>query len=329
MSLQWTRRDFLAASAVAGTSAALAARSGVALADDPAWKTTLHKAMLGAPNEEVLKKWKAAGFEGYESTLWNQSAEQAANTRKAAAAAGLKIHSVLFGWGDSNLGDAELAATIAKMETALKTSQAYGGTTVLFVPCKIGGMPMPQPWEFDIKFDEKTDHLKQVVAGDNTKYEKYIAAHDHAVDTSRECVTRLISTAEKTGIIIALENVWNNLWVKPDVFANFVASFNHPLVKAYFDIGNHVKYAPPQDWIRTLGKLVAKCHVKDFKLNPDGHGGDFCNIRDGSVDWPAVRKALDAIGYNGWLSIEGGSLSIEEGGRRLDLIVAGKLYSDN
>ena len=121
-----------------------------------------------------------------------------------------------------------------------------------------------------------------------------------------------------------LENVWNNLWVKPDLYANFVASFHSPWVKAYFDIGNHVKYAPPQDWIYALGKLIAKCHVKDFKLKPDGHGGDFCNIRDGSVDWPAVRKALDDVGYNGWMTIEGGDLSPKEHSKRLDLIIAGK-----
>ena len=65
-----------------------------------------------------------------------------------------------------------MADTIAKMKTALQAAQGYGATTVLFVPCKIGGMPMPEPWEFDIRFDEKTGHLKQVVAGDNAKYQQ-------------------------------------------------------------------------------------------------------------------------------------------------------------
>jgi len=65
-----------------------------------------------------------------------------------------------------------------------------------------------------------------------------------------------------------------------------------PWVKSYFDIGNHVKYAPPQDWIQALGPLIAKVHIKDFKLNPDGHGGKFVHPRDGSVDWPVVRRAL-------------------------------------
>jgi hexulose-6-phosphate isomerase len=73
-----------------------------------------------------------------------------------------------------------------------------------------------------------------------------------------------------------------------------------------------------------LGKLVLKCHVKDFKLNADGHDGEFCDIRDGSVDWPTVRAALEEIGYNGWMTIEDSKLSVVDNGKRLDLIVAGK-----
>lgn len=319
MDLRLNRRGFLASSAVAGAGLVLASRLEAA-----PWKTTLHKAMIGSPTEETLKSWKAAGFDGMETTDWKVSPEVAAAARKTADSLGMKIHSILFGWGNLNGGDAALAAGVADMETALKAAQGYGCDAVLYVPCKIGGMPMPEAWEFDIRFDEKTGHLKQVVAGDNAKYQAYIEAHNHATDATREGVKRLIPTAEKTGVIIALENVWNNLWVKPELAKNLVASFDSPWVKAYYDIGNHVKYAAPQEWIRTLGKLIVKCHVKDFKLNPDGHGGNFCNIRDGSVDWPAVRKALDDIGYNGWMTIEGDQASIEEQSKRLDLIIAGK-----
>ena len=74
-----------------------------------------------------------------------------------------------------------------------------------------------------------------------------------------------------------------------------------------------------------MGKLIVKIHVKDFQLKPDGHGGKFCDIRDGSADYAAIRKLLDQIGYNGWMTIEGsGRLSLEERSKRLDLIVAGK-----
>ena len=134
----------------------------------------------------------------------------------------------------------------------------------------------------------------------------------------------LIPLAEDLKVIIALENVWNNLWVKPPLFRNFVASFNHPMVRAYFDIGNHVKYEPPQNWIKVLGPLIVKLHMKDFKLKPDGHGGEFVHPRDGGIDWPAVRLALDQVGYDGWASIEDDGLPLAEFSRRFDLIEAGQ-----
>jgi len=39
---------------------------------------------------------------------------------------------------------------------------------------------------------------------------------------------------------------------------------------------------------------------------------------------PAVRAALDKVGYRGWMTIEGGELSLAENSKRLDLIIAGK-----
>lgn len=290
------------------------------------FETTLHKALIGTPTSETLTSWKAAGFEGIESNQWSASPEVAMAGRKAAEKLDMRVHSVLRGWTNFNSPDAgKVAGDIESVETALKTAGAYGADAVLLVPCRVSGMAMPQPWEFDIEFDEKTCHVSRVAAGDNAKYADYIAAQNNATDTSRKAVEKLIPAAEKAGVVIALENVWNNLWVKPALFARFVASFDSPWVKAYFDIGNHVKYALPEEWIRALGKLIVKCHVKDFKLNPDGHGGRFVDIRDGSIDWPLVRKELDKVGYNGWMTIEGsGGLSLEERNKRLELIVAGK-----
>ena len=183
---------------------------------------------------------------------------------------------------------------------------------------------MPEAWEFDIAFDAKSGHVTRVAAGDNSKFDTYIQAQNRATDTSRSAVEKLIPMARELGVVIGLENVWNNLWVKPDLFRNFVASFHDPWVKAYFDIGNHVKYAPPQEWITKLGALLVKVHIKDFRLNPDGHGGKFVTLREGSIDWPAVRRALDEARYNGWTTIEANDLSLPEFNRRLDLILEGK-----
>ena len=337
-----TRREFLATSVAAPLVLAAAGRLPAA---EKTFSTQLKKAMIcGRPAEDHLRKLKAAGFDGVETTAADLAPDDAAPCRQVAENLGMKIHSVLRGWMEFNSTDpAKVEETIQAAERSLRAAQAFGADAILLVPCRIGDVKMPQPWEFDIEFDEATGHLRRVVKGDNEPYKAYIEAHDHATDTSRQAVRKLIPVAEETGVVIAIENVWNNLWVKPDLFAHFVKSFDSPWVKAYFDIGNHVKYAPPEQFIRALGPRsppwqgepavarpratrlgeLAKCHVKDFKLNPDGHGGNFCNIRDGSVNWPVVRKALDEVGYSGWMTIEGGNCSLEEHSRRLDLILAG------
>jgi hexulose-6-phosphate isomerase len=314
--LNLSRRGFLAASAAVGIGLSTKARGGEAT-----FKTTLHKAMIqGNPTEASLKPLKDAGFEGVEASP--VGLDQAARAREAAEKLGMRIHSVLRGWVNFNGKNPE--GDIQSVAAALRSAKAYGADAVLLVPCRIGGMPMPQPWEFDIQFDEKTGHITRLTAGGDEKFKAYIAAHDHATDTSIDAVKKLIAVAEETRVVIALENVWNNLWVKPAIFKWFVASFQNPWVKAYFDIGNHVKYAPSEEWVGALGPLVAKCHVKDFKLAADGHGGNFIRVGEGSVNWPAVRKALDDAGYNGWLTDEGGGFPLPELNRRFDLIIAGK-----
>ncbi|MBE3070084.1 MAG: sugar phosphate isomerase/epimerase, partial [Planctomycetes bacterium] len=262
---------------------------------------------------------------GVETGDWKATPEEAAAARAAADKAGMKVHCVLRGWMAFNSADpATVAKSVAETETALRAAEGYGADAILLVPCRIGGMPMPEPWEFDIEFNETTGRLVRVVQGDNTKYRAYIDAHNQAVDGSIAAVQKLIPVAEKTKVVIGLENVWNNLWVKPAYFKSFVAMFKSPWVKAYLDLGNHVKYAPAEEWVRALGPLLVRCHVKDFKLKSDGHGGDFCRIREGSINWPVVRKALDDVGYSGWMTIEDSGLPLEEYAKRLDLIIAGQ-----
>jgi hexulose-6-phosphate isomerase len=335
-----TRREFIASSAaVAGATLVYGQAGGAPTpsAAAPTFRTTLHKALIQQkPTEETLRAIKAAGFEGFESGILPPA--EAARVRAIADSLGLRIHSVLRGWAAFNSPQKEeVDRSFALTEDALRSAEIQGADAVLAVPCRISAMTvggfgqkdgilMPRPWEFQIEFDQKTGHLTRVVHGDNARYADYIRAQNHAIDTSTVMVNRLIPLAEKTGVVLALENVWNHLWVKPAHFRHFVASFQSRWVQAYFDIGNHVKYGPPEEWILTLGSLLRKVHVKDFRLNPaDADGqGSFVNIRDGNVRWPVIRAALEEVGYNGWLTIEGGTnITMEEHGRRLDLILKG------
>jgi len=319
MASRLTRRGFLATSAAVGIGLA------AGRAEEATFKTKLHKSLIvGKIEEKVLAQHKEAGFEGVETTARDVTANEAEKARALADKCAMRIHSVLAAWWNFN-DPKKVDADIKSLEVALEAARGYGADAVLMVPCRVGGMPMPEAWEFDIEFDEKTGHVARVVKGDNAPYKEYIEAQNHATDVSREALKRLIPTAEKTKVVLAVENVWNNLWVDPALTASLVRSVGSPWVQFYFDIGNHVKYSPPEKWIRTLGKMIVKMHVKDFKLNPDGHGGKFVDIRDGSVNWPSVRRTIDEIGYNGWMTIEGsGGLSLEEKSKRLDLILAGK-----
>ncbi|HNU99000.1 MAG: sugar phosphate isomerase/epimerase [Verrucomicrobia bacterium] len=323
-----TRRQFISnsASLLGGLSLGTVTASRAAWSAESTPPAGLKRALiLSKPTEASLAALKNAGFDGAEAGILPPS--DAEECRAWAEKLGLRIHSVLRGWAEFNSPDAaKVESSLKVTEDALRAAEAYGADAVLLVPCRIGGMKMPRAWEFHLEFDEATGHLREVVAGDNRPYADYIDAHNRAIDASTEAVKRLIPVAEKTGVVIAIENVWNNLWVRPAHFRHFVASFRSPWVRAYYDIGNHVKYAPSEQWILELGSLLAKVHVKDFKLAPadPAGGGEFVNIRDGSVRWPVVRAALDCVNYRDWLTIEGGDLSMEEHRHRLDLIIEGK-----
>ena len=73
-------------------------------------------------------------------------------------------------------------------------------------------------------------------------------------------------------VVVAVEEVWNKFLLSPIEFARYVDEFDSPRLKAYFDVGNVVLYAFPQDWIRTLGPRIVKVHLKDFNVGQHVEG---------------------------------------------------------
>lgn len=349
MTKRINRREFLGASAALAASPyaphspsvgrSVSAAVGAAQSPAPPFTTKPRKALIqDRPTEEYLTQLKAAGFDGVEAPRPVPPAE-AEKIRATAERLGLRVHSVIRGTALFNSTDrAVVDQHFVQTEEAIQSAQAFGADTVLLVPARIeahtpggagnrNGILMPRPWECLLEWDPKTGHLSRAVAGDNAPYAEYIRQQNHAVDTSTDAVKRLIPLAEKAGVVLALENVWNNLWVNPLYFRQYVESFQSKWVRAYYDIGNHIKFGRPEEWILTLGSLIVKVHVKDYKLDAadaDGQGA-FVNIRDGSVRWPIVRTALEQINYSGWMTIEAPiGISVAEQGSRLDLILAGK-----
>jgi hexulose-6-phosphate isomerase len=111
----------------------------------------------------------------------------------------------------------------------------------------------------------------------------------------------------------------------PDFAAAFVRMFKHDRVRAYLDLGNHVRYAPTETWLRTMGPLIVKLHIKDFKIDrTKKNDGDFVPIGKGDVDWVSVRKVIDEVGYSGWVTIESGGYTDAEHSALMDRFFAGR-----
>jgi hexulose-6-phosphate isomerase len=121
-------------------------------------------------------------------------------------------------------------------------------------------------------------------------------------------IRRAIPYAEKKRIHILIENIWNTFLIEPLTMARYIDELDSPYVKAYFDVGNVVRWGFPQHWIEVLAKRTVKIHIKEYNLkvamNEGMSKGFAVPIGQGSIDWKRVREELKKIGYRGWATAE-------------------------
>ena len=118
-----------------------------------------------------------------------------------------------------------------------------------------------------------------------------------------EAVRQILPAAEKAGVAICIENVWNKFLLSPLEMRDFIDSFDSEMVGAYFDVGNVLLTGYPEQWIRILGKRIKRVHVKDFNRSI-GTAEGFVDLLEGDVDFQTVKKALAGIGYDGYVTAE-------------------------
>ncbi|MBL7153025.1 MAG: sugar phosphate isomerase/epimerase [Phycisphaerae bacterium] len=97
--------------------------------------------------------------------------------------------------------------------------------------------------------------------------------------------------AEDAGVALVIES-----WLSAEEHLAIIERVGSPAIKVYYDVGNSHKagydiYAE----IRQLGKHICQFHAKDYD---DLYG-------KGTIAFEEVRKAMDDIGYRGWLVMEG------------------------
>lgn len=277
--IQMQRREFLQQTAAATVAAVVSERVSAAVVSPPPLTKKSLKIGMVTDKVSILEKFKMlkeVGFDGVE--LDSPHDLNLREILEARDKTGLELPGVVnsahWKYPLSDPDPKVREVCIKAMETALNDCKTYGGTTVLLVPG---------------------------VVNDKVSYQDAYAR-------SQAEIRKLIPTAEKTGIKIALENVWNNFLISPMEAARFVDEINHPLVGWYFDVGNVLRYGWPEHWIETLGKRIMKVDIKEYsrkKQQDEGLWKGFnVELMEGDCNWPVVNKAFAKIGYSGWASAE-------------------------
>lgn len=130
-----------------------------------------------------------------------------------------------------------------------------------------------------------------------------VVPYADAWDRASELIRKALPAAEKAGVTICIENVWNKFLLSPLEMKRFVDQFESAHVGVYFDVGNALATGYPEHWIPVLGESIKRVHFKDYRRAVGSVDG-FCDLLSGDVDWPAVVKALREIGYSGWIAPE-------------------------
>lgn len=229
---------------------------------------------------ECIKIAKQAGFEAIELNYDlkgginpESSKEDMEKLVEFAKETGIEICSMASGifWEYSLTDDDEQKREETKkhIRKMLELTSYLGADTILILPGLTGRATSPAP----------------VV--------QYDVAYERAVGAMKE----LAPDAEKFKINIGIENVWNRFLLSPLEMKNFIDEIGSDFVGAYFDVGNVLNVSYPEHWIKILGKRIKKVHVKDFSI-AIGNVLGFVDLLEGDVNFEAVMKALNDVGYD-------------------------------
>ena len=127
--------------------------------------------------------------------------------------------------------------------------------------------------------------------------------YDIVYDNAIRNVKALAAAAGQEGVYIGIENVWNKFLLSPLEMRTFVDYAGSPWVGVYFDVGNFMPWAFPEQWIRILGKRIKKMHLKDFKTAV-GTGAGFVDLMEGDVDYAEVMRACREVGFDDFCTAE-------------------------
>jgi len=226
-----------------------------------------------------LEKAKAAGYDGVELSLrpgesnpfnFQTTAAELQQFRRQADALELEIASITISTDGGNLLDsgAEAQKSIDQTLWGLECAAKLGAPVALHTLGRLHA---------DLYYEDA--------------YHNAIAA-----------LKAIAPTAEKLKVALAVEFVWSGFLFSPLEMRQFLQAVGSEQVGFYFDPGNMAVFQFPQHWVRALGQLIKRVHLKDWKgraLN-----GGWTALTEGEVDFPAVMRELRRASYDGPLVSE-------------------------
>jgi hexulose-6-phosphate isomerase len=125
---------------------------------------------------------------------------------------------------------------------------------------------------------------------------------------SVEALQGLAPVAEKARIKIGCEpnTCYQRFLLSPREYSQFLDDVGSPHVGVLLDTANAHDLGFAEQWIQILGNRITQLHMRDT-LYKRGHSDEDTTATClflGDNDWPAIRRTLDLIGYDGWLIAE-------------------------
>ncbi|HEY3282532.1 MAG TPA: sugar phosphate isomerase/epimerase family protein [Armatimonadota bacterium] len=119
--------------------------------------------------------------------------------------------------------------------------------------------------------------------------------YDVAYQRALEGMRGVAPLAERAGVTLAIEYVWNNLFLSPLEMRRFLDEVGSPRVGFYMDPGNMAIFGYPEHWIEIVGSHIKRVHFKDWSRS----ARNWPPLTQGDLEWPKIMSALRAIPYDG------------------------------
>jgi sugar phosphate isomerase/epimerase len=117
-----------------------------------------------------------------------------------------------------------------------------------------------------------------------------------------EMIKPVAEHAEKEGVLLLVEPEPGLLIETADQFEEFMKHIDSPAIGLNFDIGHHYCVNDePGPTIERLAKYIRHIHLEDIAATRVHH---HMVPGDGAIDFSSALKAIQKIGYSGWITIE-------------------------